>query len=239
MAKVVSRTNSLKFRFIKKIFLAVLFLLLAFISFIMIIYSKGMTGIPFILFAYLYFRNQTQINILKHGLKGEKKSLKQLSKLPKDYYVFTDVNIELGDKSSQIDHVVVGYNGVFVIETKNLKGLVKGNSEDRMIRQLKVGKNGGEYSKNIYNPIKQVSTHVYRISELLKREDIRIWVQGIVFFVNEEATINLESKDIPVFSSSRLGDRKILEYIINYRNRDGKLSKHIQDEIIDILKNNA
>lgn len=236
MAKVVSKSNKLNQKYFYRIVLAVLFLSLAFISFIGIIPTKGISGLFFILFAFLYFKNQTQIKILKHGLKGEKKALKQLSKLPKDYFVFTDLNINVDNRCSQIDHVVVGYNGVFVIETKNLKGVVEGLSDDRVVKQRKVGRNGGEYSKKIYNPIKQVSTHVYRVSELLKREDIRIWIQGMVFFVNDEATIKLNSEEIPVFSSSDMGDRRILEYIINYRNRDGKLSKGIQEEIVNILR---
>lgn len=236
MAKVISKRNKLSYKYGYRIVLAVLFLTLAFLSFIIIIPTKGISGLAFVLFAVLYFKNQVQIKILKHGLKGERKALKQLSKLPKDYYVFTDLNINIDNRASQVDHVVVGYNGVFVIETKNLKGSVSGVPGERVIIQSKIGKNGGEYSKKIYNPIKQVSTHVYRVSELLKREDIRVWVQGVVFFVNEDAKVRLDSKEIPVFSSSDLGDRRILEYIINYRNRDGKLSKEIQEEIVGILK---
>ena len=236
MAKIVSRKNKLKKKYYGRIILSIIYLFSAFVSFIGIIPTRGVSALIFILFAFLYFKNQTNIKILKHGLKGEQKALKQLSKLPKDYYVFSDININIDNRSSQIDHIVVGYNGVFVIETKNLKGLVEVYSDNKVVRQSKVGKNGGEYSKTIYNPIKQVSTHVYKVSELLRREDIKIWVQGVVFFVNEEATIKLQSKDIPVFSSSEHGDKRILEFIINYRNRDGKLSESVQEEIVTALK---
>lgn len=62
------------------------------------------------------------------GALGELKVIQNLHELSDDYYLFNDLHLELKDyikfngsslKSAQIDHLVVGPTGVFVIETKN------------------------------------------------------------------------------------------------------------------------
>jgi hypothetical protein len=55
-------------------------------------------------------------NIFKAGQKGEKQTINLLKKsLNDNYYLINGIRIRgLGD----VDHVVVGSNGVFVVETK-------------------------------------------------------------------------------------------------------------------------
>jgi len=62
------------------------------------------------------------------GALGELAVIQNLSELTQNYYLFNDLHIELRDyikfngsylKSAQIDHLVVGPTGVYVIETKN------------------------------------------------------------------------------------------------------------------------
>ncbi|ABE51671.1 Protein with nuclease-related domain [Methanococcoides burtonii DSM 6242] len=62
------------------------------------------------------------------GALGEIAVIKKLTELSDDYFQFNDVYLELNEyikfngsslKSAQIDHLVVGPTGVFVIETKN------------------------------------------------------------------------------------------------------------------------
>lgn len=63
-----------------------------------------------------------------HGAIGELAAIKNLDDLPDDYFLLNDVFLELSEyirfdnsylKSAQIDHVVIGPTGVYVIETKN------------------------------------------------------------------------------------------------------------------------
>ena len=74
-----------------------------------------------------------KINFVKNstdykGAIGELLVIEQLKILPDDYIVFNDINLKLKKpikhkksylKSAQIDHLVVGPSGVYVIETKN------------------------------------------------------------------------------------------------------------------------
>ena len=57
--------------------------------------------------------------IWSRGAKGEKIVAKKLKKLPKKYTAIRDVKIP--NLGGDIDHVVVGPTGIYVIETKNYK----------------------------------------------------------------------------------------------------------------------
>jgi hypothetical protein len=64
------------------------------------------------------------------GAIGEEKVINTLRKLPDSYYVLNEIQIKLSRsvlwkkyieyiKSAQIDHIVIGPTGIFLIETKN------------------------------------------------------------------------------------------------------------------------
>lgn len=54
------------------------------------------------------------------GDEGEKIVASHLNTLPRDYFVYNDV--QLPGKGGNIDHIVIGPTGIFVIETKNYSG---------------------------------------------------------------------------------------------------------------------
>jgi len=65
------------------------------------------------------------------GFFGEKSVSFFLSRLDETkYMVINDIMLQVGSKTTQIDHVVVSNYGVFVIETKNYKGWIIGNEFD-------------------------------------------------------------------------------------------------------------
>jgi len=62
------------------------------------------------------------------GAEGELHVIEKLRTLPDEYYLFNDLNLELEEyitfeskklKSAQVDHLLVGPSGIYVIETKN------------------------------------------------------------------------------------------------------------------------
>jgi hypothetical protein len=61
------------------------------------------------------------------GRKGESRVIETLKSLPDDYVVLND--IVLPDSKGNVDHVLIGSNGVFVIETKNYSGFVRCEEE--------------------------------------------------------------------------------------------------------------
>lgn len=70
----------------------------------------------------------------KIGDIGEYKINIQLDQLPKDCLYLDDlmiINPKAKSGYSQIDHVVISPDGIFVIETKNYKGNIYGNKKDQ------------------------------------------------------------------------------------------------------------
>ena len=55
-----------------------------------------------------------------------------LSRLPKeDYHLIKNITLPTGDGTTQIDHILVSRFGVFVIETKNMKGWIFGSAHQK------------------------------------------------------------------------------------------------------------
>ena len=59
------------------------------------------------------------------GVFGEFLVNRLLSKLPEsDYTLIKDVTLLTIDGTTQVDHIVVSKYGIFVVETKNMKGWI-------------------------------------------------------------------------------------------------------------------
>ena len=118
------------------------------------------------------------------GSWGERKALSKLSDgLSDAYHVF--VNIKVHEKMES-DLVVVGPNGVFIVEVKSLKGKIEGGEKDKFWTLHKVGRRGGEYSKSIKNPLGQLRRNIFILSQYLKLEKCSAWIDGMVLFSNSD-----------------------------------------------------
>lgn len=106
-------------------------------------------------------------NIFKRKIKGyigEYKVSNVLSRLNKRrYFIYNDVKILINGSSSQIDHVVISKYGVFVIETKNYKGIIKGSERSKEWIQIL-----NKEERPFYNPILQNQGHIYALQFLFK-----------------------------------------------------------------------
>ena len=105
------------------------------------------------------------INLVKNKFNynnyGEKLVGDELDKLDKTKYkVINDLTIIVDGLTHQIDHIVVSRFGIFVIETKQYSGYIKGHEFDKQWIQ-----NNRTY---INNPILQNYGHVKSLQERLK-----------------------------------------------------------------------
>ena len=97
------------------------------------------------------------------GMAGEFWVKRELKKLSDEYLVINDIMIKTKDGiTHQINHVVISKYGIFVIETKQYNGYIKGNDYDKRWL-IKNGK------KKIYvnNPLHQNYGHVKSLEEIL------------------------------------------------------------------------
>jgi hypothetical protein len=83
--------------------------------------------------------------------------------LPKhEYRLIKDVTLPTKNGTTQIDHIVVSRYGVFVIETKNMKGWIFGSSNQKTWTQ-KIYKHTNKFQ----NPLHQNYKHVKTLEALL------------------------------------------------------------------------
>ena len=75
--------------------------------------------------------------------------------LPKDeYHLIKDVTLPNEDGTTQIDHIIVSRYGVFVIETKNMKGWIFGSANQKTWTQ-KIYKHTHKFQNPLHQNYKQ------------------------------------------------------------------------------------
>ncbi len=144
---------------------------------------------------YFYLR---KYHIYSGGWQGEKQVAKLLtSKLNDDYYLLND--LYLRDGGGDIDHIVLGPNGVFVLETKNWSGNISCYGDDWQ----RVGKRNFSGS-----PSRQVKRNASKIKQIIDSNPnlrtLGIWVEGIVVFTNNHATLHVNNPTVPILKISQL-----------------------------------
>ncbi len=86
-----------------------------------------------------------------------------LSSLPNSHYtLIKDITLPTEDGTTQIDHVVVSRFGIFVIETKNMKGWIFGFERQKQWTQ-KIYR----HSSKFQNPLHQNYKHITTLESLL------------------------------------------------------------------------
>lgn len=142
------------------------------------------------------------------GIEGEKTVAHYLNQLPENYFIFND--LKFPGSYGNLDHVVIGPNGIFVIETKNYDGF------------FIVKEDGWYYKKGNYikesqsQPGKQVMRNVMSLKKFLEKNNVNmygVWIDPIVTLVNNNFKINEKPKNYKVLYPSA-----IPEYIINTKN---------------------
>lgn len=80
-----------------------------------------------------------------------------------EYHLLSNISLPVQDRTTQIDHVVISPYGVFVIETKNMRGWIFGKQYDGYWTQ-KLHKN---HSQQFLNPLRQNYKHLKTLAELV------------------------------------------------------------------------
>jgi hypothetical protein len=144
----------------------------------------------------------------KSGLTGERNVVKNISdKLSSDYSIFNDVLLKDGKRSGNVDHIVVGPTGIFVMETRNNKGVVTFD--------------GYNWKGISGNPSQQAVSNTFRIKDILKNCEVfkkkAPYVNAVVVFTNSKIDLKIskEPKWCRVFRVKKLTDSSLSDYIKN------------------------
>jgi hypothetical protein len=140
------------------------------------------------------------------GWFGEKKTTFNMwiSLNAKVYRRFHDIIIPAKNGTTQIDHLIVSPYGLFIVETKNIKGWIFGSEGQQKWTQSLYGKN---YS--FQNPIRQTFRQKKILSEFLDLNESII--HTVIYFVGD---CRFKTQLPPNVINSRLG-----KYIKKFNNR--------------------
>jgi len=121
-----------------------------------------------------YFRSPSY-----KGAVGEKRVSSIFHrKLNQNYYIFDDVLLPTTNDTTQIDHIIVSIYGVFVIETKNMKGWIFGSANQKKWTQV-------IYKRkfSLYNPLHQNYKHLMAVKNLISVNQNQMF--SLVVFVGD------------------------------------------------------
>lgn len=167
-----------------------------------------------------------QYRLRKIGKDGEKKVSKRLKKFAgiRSYKVIDDLYLPLYDKTTQIDHILVGFFGLLVVETKNMKGEIYGDPKKKDWLHIVGGK-----KYNLYNPLMQNQAHIDCLRHILGKEKIyNVNIESAVVFVNKKVELYIP-KGLPIFPLKKLS--KLL-----HQSRFEKDNNYDVEQIVSILR---
>lgn len=155
--------------------------------------------------------NEKDRGSIAAGLKGEVTVTKTLQELlPNDCYLFNDVTIRRGWHSAQIDHVVITPRGIFLVETKNWRGQLTGDENERRWQQ---DKGAGQPIVKLYNPIMQNRRHVEIFRHWLRAHGVE-WpdVFPVLVMIAPSAEWEIRNVTVPILRPSQAA-----AYIMQHR----------------------
>ena len=170
----------------------------------------------FIFFCALSGLETSKAQKLSAGLEGEERSVNALSSLPDEYTVIRNVHLDVPEVGkAEIDQLVIGPNGLFVVETKNYRGALYGDLANPILQKTKVSSSGNEYTETVKNPVQQVRRQVWILAQFLRSKGFNFRIKGIVFMTNPDVEMNVTDSrgDVPVVCRSFDGDDALVEEI--------------------------
>ena len=171
---------------------------------------------------YVYITKKKEYEVLNSGVKGEQQTFEILKKLPKDFTVITNPVLHNRGSVNELDFVVIGRNGVFVVESKNYRGIITGKTSAQNWKQIKHGKNK-TYEKEVKNPAKQAYRQGRRMAEMFVDVGISADIFPILYFVDNRSELKI-TDDAEINVAIINSENDLLDFIMKSK------GKHIVDE---------
>ena len=108
-----------------------------------------------------------------------------------EYHLIKNVTLPTEDGTTQIDHIIVSKYGIFVVETKNMKGWIFGSPNQPTWTQKIY-----QHSYKFQNPLRQNYKHVKTIESLLGLDDQQVY--PVVVFVGGSTFKTDMPENVPV-----------------------------------------
>ncbi|MCL1976868.1 MAG: NERD domain-containing protein [Candidatus Bathyarchaeota archaeon] len=208
MRKVEGSNNYLKNQVRKYLGRAILSLLFFGLIFVLTVYRFifqtqvigviEVVGFVMSLVMLVVFRYyQRKYYIYKGGRRGERAVVNELAGSLNDEYCLIN-GAYLKGGGGDIDHIVLGPNGVYVLETKNWSGKTVCNGD----QWQRPGK------KVVGNPSLQVKYNVQKVKRLIGMSPVfrgcEVWVEGLIVFTNTYADLSINNSTVTVLRLQQL-----------------------------------
>jgi len=132
----------------------------------------------------------------RYGIRGEEAVARALAALDDRHRVFS--SLVLPGARGDIDHVVVGPGGVWVLETKNYAGDIACTG-DRWARRR-----NGEWKAMERSPGRQAIDNARRLASFLEGCAVAVPVEPVVVLANSNARIRCKDPAVPVVMRGEL-----------------------------------
>jgi hypothetical protein len=169
--------------------------------------------------------------VMLAGAAGEDRVLAALDTLPAEYTLFNQ--IRLPDERSrtgfrEADFVVVGNNGVFIIENKDYRGEIQGDANAPNWELHKIGIGGTPYTTACRNPVRQVRVYLTLLSKLFAMHGIKTRITPLVSLSQNNSLAGIISPRVQV-----MGVDELCAKIIAHK---GILSAENRERVIGLLE---
>ena len=164
------------------------------------------------------------------GAAGEERVKTALDGLPAEYTVFNQ--IRMPDERSrtgfrEADFIVLGPNGVFIVENKCFRGVLVGDEFSRTWEQHKVGRGGTPYVGHGRNPVRQVKGYVNLLGGIFRDNGIKAWLTPIVSLSRENRLDWIKSK-VKVVQTSNLCNAIL--------SNQGRVTEENREKVLRVLE---
>lgn len=173
---------------------------------------------------------------LEAGKKGEKEIAYYLKWLNDKYLVFNDLYLKTESYGNQqIDHLVVGPNGIFHIETKNINGIIKISETGDWVLEKKL--RNQILTEGMESPHHQIRRHDLVVKEILSqnlhpKELAKVMVEPVIAMANSKTIIEGTDPVLEVVKKD-----KLINYIENKGNQNILSDKEVRKIGLIILAN--
>lgn len=161
-------------------------------------------------------------NDRKKGVDGTKKVSRILKRFAgiRSFKVLNDLTLKTAKKNVHIDHILIGFFGIMVVNTQNLPGSIYGDGRGKNWTHV-VTKNGRETKTSFPNPLLENQQAVDAVREVLSTNGVyKVNIESWVVFTRRKASLNVP-KGLSVLTLK--GFRKLL-----------KRSKYSADGPVDV-----
>jgi hypothetical protein len=169
-----------------------------------------------------YQRRSGRRGQLKAGLRGQRFLAKVLIPLDDGYYLIN--SLKLPGRSDDVDHMVIGPNGVFALEAKHHRGRIFWR--DGQWYQSKISRRGVPQPETpIRDPTRQLKRNIDYLRSCINGTDLelsrrtRLWIEGAVVFTHPAVSLDLPEEVLDRLPFPVLRARDLPAFILGHKPR--------------------